>query len=71
MKERVNLSDNLRMYRAKNRFSQMELARRSGVSFMAIANSERNIEHKLTFINILKLASALNISLEKLIVEKL
>ncbi|MBY0756312.1 helix-turn-helix domain-containing protein [Clostridium sardiniense] len=70
MKERVNLADNLRMYRAKNRFSQVELARRSGVSHRTIVDSERNIEHRLSFEGVLKLAEGLNISLENLIVEK-
>lgn len=68
--ERVNISDNLRMYRAKNRFTQMELANKSGVSLGVITNSERSIEHRLTFENILRLANALNVSLEDLIVEK-
>lgn len=70
MKERVNLADNLRACRAKKRLSQAELCRKSGVSQGAIFNSEKYIEHRLKFANVLKLAEVLNISLEDLIVEK-
>lgn len=70
MKERVNLADNLRMYRAKNRLSQRELASISGISHRTIGDAEKNVNHRLSFGIVLKLAEALDISLETLIVEK-
>ncbi|WWU65602.1 helix-turn-helix transcriptional regulator [Clostridium baratii] len=70
MKERVNLADNLRMYRAKNRLSQRELASISGMSHRTIVDAEKSIKHRLSFERVLKLAEALDITLETLIVEK-
>lgn len=68
--EKINLSDKLRMYRAKNRLTQKELAEKSGLSTATIYGTENNKERRLELETILRISDALDISLEELIVEK-
>lgn len=70
LNEKINLSDKLRMYRAKNRLTQKELAEKSGLSTATIYGTENNQERRLELESILRLSDALDISLEELIVEK-
>jgi len=60
------LGDRLRMYRAKKRMSQEELAKASGVSRQTIAKIETGAIKSSTSATVIKLAKALDVAMDSL-----
>ena len=63
------ISDLLKKYRGEKRFSQSQLARKAGLTVTAIANYEQGIS-KPSFEVLIKLADALEISIDELVGRK-
>lgn len=68
--ENINLGSQLRVNRVKKGYSMKELAERSGVSACAINYWENGKGTNMRLDTIIRLATALNIPLEELIVER-
>lgn len=65
----INLAENIRVNRARKRLTQKDLADRAGVAIATIGKLERGIqsEEETELRTVIKLATALNISPNKLV----
>ncbi|MCR1952926.1 helix-turn-helix domain-containing protein [Clostridium sp. DSM 100503] len=70
LQERVNLGMQLRINRVRKGYTVKELSRKSGVSTSAIIYCENQKGSDMRLDAIIRLAYALNIPLEELIVER-
>ncbi|MDQ0149610.1 helix-turn-helix domain-containing protein [Eubacterium multiforme] len=67
MERKVKLSENIRMYRAKNRITQNELGEKTTLGSRKIWAIENDEIYILRFEDVLKLSNKLDIPLENLI----
>lgn len=65
-----NFGSRLKYYRTKELLSQQELAQKSGVSRKQISDFEMNVQTNPREITVYKLATALNISVDYLLMQK-
>lgn len=63
----INLSNKIRQYRLKNKWSQRELSSRSGVPFKTLIKIEYNTSKEPTIQTVYKIARAFKVPIEKLI----
>lgn len=63
----INLSNKIKEYRLKHKWTQRELSRESGVPFKTLIKIEHNTSKEPTIQTVYKIARAFNIPIEQLI----
>jgi len=69
MATEINIGRNVKKYRNKQRLSQEDFAKKSGVKYTTLTKIESNVIKKPSVLIMAKLAKALGISIEDLIKE--
>lgn len=70
IKERNNIGWKAKIYRIKNKLTIKELSERAGVAVSVIQALETNPDYNLKISSLIKIASALGVTLEELVVEQ-
>ena len=63
----INIGKNIKRHRTKQRLSQEDLAKKSGVKYTTLTKIESSVIKKPSVIVMAKLAKALGVSIENLI----
>ena len=67
MANEINIGENIKKYRTKQKLSQEDFAKKSGVKYTTLTKIESNVIRKPSVLVMDKLAKALGVSIEDLI----
>ncbi len=67
MANEINIGENIKKYRTKQKLSQEDFAKKSGVKYTTLTKIESNVIKKPSVLVMDKLAKALGVSIEDLI----
>jgi len=67
MTTEINIGDNVQKHRIKQKLSQEDFAKKSGVKYTTLTKIESNVIKKPSVFIMAKIAKALNVSIEDLI----
>ena len=67
MANEINIGENIKKHRTKQKLSQEDFARKSGVKYTTLTKIESNVIKKPSVLIMAKIAKALGVSIEELI----
>jgi len=67
MTNEINIGENIKKHRTKQKLSQEDFARKSGVKYTTLTKIESNVIKKPSVLVMAKIAKALDVSIEDLI----
>ena len=67
MANEINIGENIKKHRTKQKLSQEDFARKSGVKYTTLTKIESNVIKKPSVLVMAKIAKALGVSIEELI----
>lgn len=66
----INLSNKIKEYRTKRKWSQRELAKKSGVPYKTLIKIEQGTSKEPSILTVYKIARAFEVTVDKLILPK-